>query len=171
MTAAMLPAGLALLFGFVLLAARRSGTAVLAYAAQSAAVAAAAGTEAAAQRSPALGAAALLVLAIGGLAIPAVLRRAAAEPMRQRAGWLAGALLFVVLAAVQLADLGSLAAGVLLAGLLATAASGGTRAAQAAGLGAMANGVVLAALTAPAGPVPALVVAASLALPAAAARA
>ncbi len=171
----MTGAEIALLLGFVLLATRRARAAIAAYAAQSAAVAAVAGWQATAQRSAMLGGVAVLVLALGAVAVPAMLRQAetsGAVPRNGRVAWLAaGLVLAALIAAVQPGEGMALALSVAVAGLLATAAAGGERGAQTAGLGAIANGAILAALLLPAGPMPALLAAASLALPVAAARA
>ena len=171
----MIGAEIALAAGFVLLAARRPRAAVLAYAAQSAAVAAVAGWQAVAQRSAMLGGVAALVLAVGAVAVPAMLRRA--ERVRRRAARWPRGMAGGGAGAGRSRRRGGrgrghgLAVSVTLAGLLAIAEAGGERSVQTTGLGAAANGAILAALLLPAGPMPALFAVASLALPVAAARA
>ncbi len=171
----MTGAAIALLLGFVLLAAGRARTAAVAYAAQSAAVAAVAGWQAMAQRSAMLGGVAALVLALGAVVVPAMLHRAGSSAIARRDGraaWLAALLVLAALViAAQPGVAMALALLVALAGLLALAAAAGERAGQTAGLGATANGAILATLLLPAGPMPALLAAAALALPVVAARA
>ena len=138
-------AGLALALSLVVLAARRPGSVLGAYAAQATVVALAAGWQAWLQASPELAAAALVTFGAKGVGLPLLLRPACGMRFAG-GGWVPlalGAGLAALAAAIAPEDLAPTLAMTLL-GLL-TIATRRDRALQAMGLLSLENGVALAA--------------------------
>lgn len=138
-------AGLALALSLVVLAARRPGLVLGAYAAQALVLALAAGWQAWLQASSPLAAAALVTFGAKGIGLPLLLRPAFRGVRRAANGWMPlalGAALAALAAAIAPEDVAP-ALAIALLGLLAIAARQ-DRALQTMGLLSMENGVALA---------------------------
>ncbi len=138
-------AGLALALSLVVLAARRPGVVLGAYAAQGVVLSLAAGWQAWLQDSPPLAAAALVTFGTKGMGLPLLLRPAFREGCLAAGGWLPlalGAGLATLAAAVAPENLAP-ALAITLLGLLTIVTRHG-RALRAMGLLSLENGVALA---------------------------
>ena len=154
-------AGATLTLSLAVLAARRPGAVLGAYAAQATVLALAVGWQAWLQASPQLAAAALLTFGIKGVGLPLLLRPAFRDVRPAAGGWVPAALgagLAALAAAVAPEELAP-ALAVALLGLLTIAVRRG-RALRMAGLLSLENGVALAVFSAAGNPaVPALALA------------
>ena len=138
-------AGVALALSLAVLAARRPGAVLGAYAAQATVLALAVGCQAWLQASPPLAAAALLTFGVKGVGLPMLLRPAFRDMRPAAGGWVPAALgagLAALAAAVAPEELAPALAMILL-GLLTVAVRRG-RALRMAGLLSFENGVALA---------------------------
>lgn len=142
-------AGLALALSLVVLAARRPGSVLGAYAAQAVVLSVAAGWQAWLQASLPLAAAALVTLSVKGVGLPMLLRPAFQHRRPSTGGWLPlvlGTGLAALAAATAPEDLAP-ALAITLLGLLTIVTRHG-RALRAMGLLSLENGVALAAFSA-----------------------